>query len=119
MKPIEHAKLHARKYGGVPKDYVDIDDFLDSSKACHGTMKHRALFHHTLGTFVVERLFGHELTNSDGKCFSPRQIAEDHIIQDLGWLPSPDDWLKNMEMKQWYGNPITVKKEIRLTSLVD
>ena len=116
MKPIEHSQIHARKYGGKPEDYIEIDTFLDSSKACHGTMAHRAIYHHTLGCFLIETLFGYELQNSDGKMYSPRQIAEDHIIQDLGWLPTPDDWLKCMEIKPWFGNPMSQSKTF---SLVD
>lgn len=114
MKPIEHAKIHAKRYGGKPEDYIYIDNFLDSSKVAHGTMKHRAIYHHTVGCFLVEQLFGVECLNSAGKSYSPRQIAEDHIIQDLGWLPSLDDWMKEMEIKAWMGNPITSKKFVPL-----
>lgn len=114
MKPIEHAKIHARKYGGKPEDYVDIDDLLDSSKAAHGTMNHRAIYHHTVGAFLVERIFGHERINSDDKPYSPRQVAEDHIIQDLGWLPTPDHYLRHMETQAWFGNPISKKTRVKL-----
>lgn len=119
MKPIEHSKLHAKKYGGEPFDYIEIDTFLDSSKATHGTVKHRAIYHHTLGCFLVEKIFGYELINTSGKAFSPRQIAEDHIIQDVGFLPSVEDWLEEMSIESWMGNPITSKKYISLEPTAD
>lgn len=48
MKPFLHGRIHARKYGGVPEDYADIDDFIDSSKACVPDIRHRALLHNSL-----------------------------------------------------------------------
>lgn len=114
MKPIDHAMLHAKKYGGQWQDYIEIDDFLDDSKSAHPSMKHRAIFHHSYGTYLVERIFGHQLINSDQKAFSPRQVAEDHIIQDLGFLPSVDTWLKEMNSQGWMGNPTITVKTVNL-----
>lgn len=41
-----------------------------------------------------------------------RLIAELHIIQDLGWIPSPSDYIKNMELKQWMGGAIRKEQDI-------
>jgi hypothetical protein len=30
-----------------------------------------------------------------------RLIAEQHILEDLGWLPSPADYLDGMPIKPW------------------
>jgi hypothetical protein len=117
MKTFEHAKLHAKKYGGVLEDYIDIDNFLDSSKITHGTVKHRSILHHTFGTFLVEQFFGITRVNSEGKTYSTRDIAEDHIIQDLGWLPSPEDYLKHMSAESWMGNPISARKKINMSTM--
>jgi hypothetical protein len=32
MKPFLHSNIHAKKFGGIPSDYADIDDFIDSTK---------------------------------------------------------------------------------------
>lgn len=41
-----------------------------------------------------------------------RLIAELHIMQDLGWIPSPSDYIKNMELKQWMGGAVRKEQEI-------
>jgi hypothetical protein len=101
MKPYLHSRIHAKKYGGVPSDYSDIDDFIDSSKATVPDMRHRAILHSAFGCFIVEQVFGRERKNSDGITFSPRDVAEDHIIQDLGFIPTVEAYLKHMELQPW------------------
>lgn len=101
MKPLYHARASVRRYGGQLEDYEEIHNFIDSSKMCLGDMRHRALFHSTLGCFLVEKIYGLSLMNSDGKEISTRQIAEDHVKEDLGFLPTPEQWLKNLPLEPW------------------
>lgn len=101
MKPYLHSKIHVKKYGGVPEDYADIDDFLDSSKAAVADVRHRAALHSAFGCFIVERVFGRTRINSDGKEYSPRDIAEDHVMQDLGFIPTLEMYLNNMQICDW------------------
>lgn len=105
VKPSIHAKNSARKYGGEPKDYLPIHDFIDSSKSAHASMKHRAVLHSAFGIFICERVFGHAIKNSDGREVQVRDVAEDHVLEDLGTIPSLDDWLRGMPMEQWMGGP--------------
>lgn len=100
-KPYIHAKSTAKKHGGAPEDYLEIHDFMDSSKSAHATAKHRAILHSAFGIFIVEKVFGHNITNSDGKLVSVRDIAEQHVMEDLGQIPSLDDYLKHMELAPW------------------
>lgn len=93
MKPLDHAKLSVRRYGGVYLDYTPIHEFLDMTKAAHPDMRHRALLHNTMGPFIAVQVFGAYLQNSDGTTFDVRQICEDHIIEDLGRLPTVSDFL--------------------------
>lgn len=119
VKPYLHAKSSAKKYGGVPADYLPIHDFMDSSKACHASVKHRAILHNSFGIFLAERVFGHNITNSDGKEVSVRDVAEQHVIEDLGAIPSLDDWLECMELQEWMGGPSKEKKVISGVKLWD
>lgn len=114
MKPYIHARNSARKHGGKPEDYQKIHDFIDSSKATMPDMRHRAILHSAFGCFLVEQVFGTTITNSDGKQVSPRDIAEDHIIEDLGFIPTVEHWLKNMTMQDWMfgGRRKEVKEKI-------
>lgn len=95
-KPIVHAKSSAKKFGGKAKDYIEIHDFIDSTKAHIADSRHRALLHNTFGCFLVEKVFGHTLVNSNNDRVSTRDVAELHIIEDLGVIPSVQDWLSRM-----------------------
>lgn len=103
MKPYKHACSSAVKYGGVWTDYIKIHNFMDSSKAHISDWRHRALFHSTFGCFIVEQVFGETLTNSEGKVVCTRDVAEDHVIEDLGIIPSAEQWLRNMRIEPWMG----------------
>jgi len=108
MKAYLHNKIHAKKYGGVPDDYAAIDDFLDSSKQAVADVRHRAILHSAFGCFIVEKVFGRVAVNSDGKEYSPRDVAEDHIQQDLGFIPSMELYLNCMSIEPWMSG--TMKK---------
>lgn len=103
MKPYKHALNSAKKYGGHPDDYIEIHQFMDSSKAVIADVRHRALLHNAFGCFIVERIFGVVKTNSENKTYSPRDVAEDHCIEDLGTIPTAENWLKNMTIETWMG----------------
>lgn len=101
MKPFQHAKNSAHKYGGSSEDYQAIHDFMDSSKAALADMRHRAAFHSAFGIFVVEKVFGTTITNSEGKKVCTRDIAEDHVVEDLGFIPTMEQWFGNMKIQDW------------------
>ena len=101
MKPLLHANVSVKTHGGCVDDYLPIHNFIDSSKAAHADIRHRAVLHSACGCFVVEQVFGTYITNSAGKKVSVRDVAEEHIIQDLGFLPTLEKYLNNMEIKPW------------------
>ncbi len=105
MKPHIHAKNSVKKYGGRVEDYQPIHNEIDSSKSAHPSMRHRAIFHSAFGIYIIERIFGTTITNSDGKVVSVRDLAEDHVLEDLGTIPSLDKWLDAMELQTWMGGP--------------
>lgn len=110
MKPYIHAKSSSKKYGGVPEDYLDIHDFMDSSKAHIADVRHRAIFHSSFGCFIVEKVFGTNRTNSEGRTYSVRDVAEDHILEDLGRIPTVYEYFKDMPIESWMGGPSKKKK---------
>lgn len=111
---MTHAKNSAKKFGGQPGDYQMVHDFIDSSKAVVPDMRHRAIFHSAFGCFIVEKVFGHIIINSDGNEVSTRDIAEEHILEDLGMIPTLQDWLNEMQFKDWMMSPeLRNKKEIQ------
>lgn len=113
MKPFLHARGSVRRWGGRPEDYMAIHDLIDSSKAAMPDLRHRACMHHAFGCFVVERVFGHTIMNSDGREVSTRDVAEQHIIEDMGFLPSLEDWLDELPMAAWHGGIHRLAKATR------
>jgi hypothetical protein len=103
VKPYLHGLVSVKKWGGKPEDYQEIHDFLDSPKSAHPDMRHRALLHNSFGCFIAERVFGVNITNSDGKLISVRDIAEQHIIDDMGTIPTVSQYLDGMPFYDWLG----------------
>lgn len=99
--PYHHAVRSARIHGGEPEDYLAIHDWFDESKAHLADLRHRALRHHSEGIFLAEAIFGKTLVNSNGKVVPVRTIGEQHVKDDLGWIPSVKDWLQNLEVQPW------------------
>lgn len=107
MNSWYHSKASAKKWGGAPEEYAEIHDFIDSSKRIVGDVRHRSIYHHTEGIWLCQRIFGRTITVGDPPREVPvRLIAELHVMQDLGWIPSPSDYIQNMELKQWMGGPV-------------
>lgn len=101
-----HAQSAAHKWGGEPADYLPIEEFIDGSKRSFGDVRHRALYHHTQGVWLCQQVFGTTITvqRRHGVIQVPvREIAEQHIVEDLGFIPSPGDWLNHMAIQGWMG----------------
>ncbi len=114
IKSHLHANASVHKFGGSPSDYYEIHEFLDSTKAHHADMRHRALLHNSWGIFLAERIFGRLIVNSSGKEVSVRDVAENHILEDLGRIPSVSDYLNNMTFQTWMGGKKTRRKKLVL-----
>src|ERR1700756_928504 len=100
-----HAKSCVKRLGGQPEDYLPVHAFIDGSKQSFGDVRHRALYHHTEGIWVCERVFGPAITvrRERGSIQVPtREIAERHILEDLGWLPSFGDYIGGLPIKPWF-----------------
>jgi hypothetical protein len=117
-KPYDHARASAKRFGGEPSDYQDIHDFLDCSKAAHPDMRHRAILHNSLGPFIAERVFGVVRTNSAGRTYSVRDVCEQHILEDMGFIPTLSHYLDGMPLYDWLGGRKNQAKK-RSIPLVD
>lgn len=101
MNPYHHALSSAAHFGGQPDDYLPLHQWLDESKAFFADFRHRALRHHAEGIFLLERLFGVTITNSDGRSIPVRFIGEQHVKEDLGRIPTAQDWLEHLAPAPW------------------
>jgi hypothetical protein len=73
----------------------------DASKSHLADFRHRALRHHAEGIFWAEEVFGPTITNADGRVVPVRWIGEQHVKEDLGFIPTLQDWFKHIRVQPW------------------
>ncbi len=101
-KPYIHACNSVKKYGGRVEDYLPLHELMDSSKAVVADNRHRALSHNTwFITTILDKIFGPFIKNSDGVDVPTRDLGEQHCVEDLGNVPSAQDYLNHMEIQPW------------------
>jgi hypothetical protein len=75
------------------------------------------MYHHTAGVWLCQEIFGRTITVGERGIQVPvRLIAERHILEDLGWLPSPKDYIDGMVIKPWMSG--AQRKEVPLSHLL-
>src|SRR5437867_7836845 len=111
--PIEHAKNSARKFGGRADDYLAVHQWFDESKSMMADVRHRSLRHHAEGIFMAEMIFGVTIRSSEGRDVPVRYIGEQHVREDLGRIPSFQDWAEALSLAPWmYGQRLSRAREI-------
>jgi hypothetical protein len=93
MSPYYHAVSSVKKWGGDWQDYIAIHNWFDETKQYTGDWTHRALRHHSAGIEWAIEKFGHVVVNKDGQSIPTKMIAEQHVIEDCGFIPTPKDYL--------------------------
>jgi hypothetical protein len=115
-QPYHHALSSVKRWGGSVEDYHPIHRWFDETKRHFGDFRHRALRHHAEGIFECERVFGPTLVNSAGRVIPVRWVAEQHVNEDCGRIPTVGDWLKQIEPVSWMNNPRKLERELEDTS---
>ena len=99
--PYHHAESSARKYGGEPSEYLRLHEWFDASKSHMADFRHRAPRHHSEGIFLLETFFGATIMNSADRVVPVRFIGEQHVLEDLGRIPTVQDWLGKIQPESW------------------
>lgn len=99
--PYHHAVSSAKNWGGEFEEYIAIHEWFDETKNFHGDFRHRALRHHAHGVFECERIFGRTLALSSGRTIPIRWVAEQHVVEDMGRIPTLGDWLSCIKPAPW------------------
>ena len=110
--PYHHALSSSKKWGGTVEDYLAIHVWFDASKEIIADFRHRALRHHAEGIFMAETIFGVTITLSSGRIIPTRWVGEQHVTEDIGFIPSFADWARAIQPARWMGR--TQKIEIDL-----
>lgn len=99
MTPWKHAESTVNKWGGKPNDYIAIHDWFDETKQFTGDWTHRAMRHHSAGIQWAIEKFGHAMLNSSNQYIPTKMVAEQHVMEDCGFIPTPKDWLNALNYK--------------------
>jgi hypothetical protein len=94
MTPWKHALSSASKFGGDATDYIALHNWFDETKGFTGDWTHRALRHHAAGIEEAIRKFGHVIHATDDVRVATKLVAEQHVVEDCGFIPTVADWLK-------------------------
>ena len=100
--PFYHAKSSAKKFGGHFEDYIVLHEWFDQTKAHLPDARHRAVLHSSFGIYMAQQVFGEVIVRkSDGKPVPTRMLGEQHILEDMGMIPTLQDWLKELPLRSW------------------
>jgi hypothetical protein len=110
--PYHHALSSVKKWGGKAEDFLPLHSWFDESKMISADFRHRALRHHAEGIFMAERFFGPVLTISKGRIIPVRLIGEQHVREDLGFIPGFADWIKAIRPEPWMGRTGALHKRL-------
>lgn len=133
MKPWIHAKISSNRFGGIPEDYIEIHNWFDQTKAHIPDSRHRLVLHNSFGIYLAEQQFGKIIqkedgtleklpiiVNSNGNEISVRDIAEQHVLDDLGYIPTLSECFENTtEQLEKYNGKIQTIKTNRPLQIVD
>jgi hypothetical protein len=112
-----HAERSAKKWGGDPKDYRAIHVWFDQVKSHIGDNRHRAVLHNAWGIHLAIEVFGDFITNSAGHRVFVKELGEQHVLEDLGFIPSLSDCLASLKVEPWLAGALA-RSEGRPTRFV-
>lgn len=99
--PLVHAERSARKWGGTAHDYLALHQWFDATKGHLADNRHRMVLHNSFGMLLAEQVFGPLLTNSAGRRVFVRDLAAQHILEDLGFIPTLAQCLDELPLQPW------------------
>lgn len=100
-----HSVSSANAFGGKPEDYHALHQWMDRGRAGTDRLTHRMLSHHTQGIKDAEQFFGPTITNSQGRQVPTSLLANQHVFEDLGFVPTLDHYLELLQCPRWLSKP--------------
>ena len=61
---------------------------------------------------MAETIFGQTLTLSTGRIIPTRWVGEQHVREDLGFIPSFADWVKAIRPEPWMGRTERIEARV-------
>ena len=107
--PRIHSLSSVKRWGGDVLDYIKIHELLDSPKATMNNNTSRMLTHNIWFCYqIIPKIFGYNITNSDGKSVDTVDIAMLHVSEDFKhrFIPTAQDYLKHLDVQPWMCNGV-------------
>jgi hypothetical protein len=111
----QHCLHSSEQFGGQPDDYRTLHAFFNSARTVLPDEASRCVLHHAWGIDLAVRCFGITLHRpSDQSQVSTRQIAEAHILRDLGAIPTMLEALETVPLARWmYDNAMPLSRLLK------
>lgn len=109
--PYHHAVSSARRWGGRPEDYLAVHEWFDEPKGWIADARQRAIRHHSEGIAEAITLLEPVVLES-GRVVPIRWIGEQHVMEDLGQIPTAADWLRRMTLEPWMNHARKLSREL-------
>lgn len=107
--PLIHSKSSVKRWGGKVEDYLPIHELLDSPKTTMNNNTSRMLTHNIWFCYhIIPKIFGYNITNSDGRSVDTVDIAMLHCAEDfrMAFVPTAQDYLKHLNVQPWMNNGV-------------
>jgi hypothetical protein len=101
MKPLQHARITAHRYGGEWQDWITVHDWIDRSKVIFPSMQHRMFIHSDFGEWLAVKIHGEAIGANDETVISTRDLFRDHQVEDLGRVVTLAEWLHEIDADYW------------------
>jgi hypothetical protein len=114
-----HAERSVKKWGGASEDYLRIHRWLDQCKAHLADNRHRAVLHNAWGIHLAIDVFGDFITNSANRRVFVKEIGEQHVVEDLGFIPCLSECLAGLRLEAWMGGALSNLKHREAATAAD
>lgn len=107
--PLIHSKSSVKRWGGKVEDYLSIHELIDSPKVTMNNNTSRMMTHNIWFCYhIIPKIFGYNITNSDGKSVDTVDIAMLHIAEDfrMKFIPTVQDYLQHLQVQPWMNNGV-------------
>lgn len=100
-----HSLSSVNAFGGHPEDYHRLHQWMDRSRGGSDRLLHRMLAHHSQGIQDAVALFGDTITNAQGRQVPTALLARQHVVEDLGFVPTLEHYLELLHCPRWASRP--------------
>jgi hypothetical protein len=111
----QHCLQSCERFGGLPDDYLPLHQFINSARTVLPDEVSRCILHNAWGIDIAVRCIGATFRrSSDHVRLSTREVAESHVLRDLGTIPTMLETLHAVPLAKWmYENALPLSRLLK------